>query len=119
MLLVLYKGEEVSFNMTFIESPKSSDDDATKLMVIETSQKDGQYRKAATVDTPETATSSNLSSVGSPERRAKRGSAELFNDQGPVKRSIGSLLSLKAADYKLDDRVIQWPQISRLSVSEC
>ena len=89
--------------MTFIDSPNSSDDDATKSMVMETPKKDGQYRKAATKDTPETATSSNLSSVGSPERGAKHGSAELFNDQGSAKRSVGSLSSLKAADLKLDD----------------
>ena len=89
--------------MTFIESPNSSDNDATRSMLMETPKKDGKYRKAATEDTPETATSSNLSSVGSPERGAKRGSADLFNNQGSAKRLVGLLSSLKAGDLKLDD----------------
>lgn len=87
--------------MTFVFPPDSEEDIRPRTPPC--SKKVGTYRDSNAFETPDTAVSSKVSSLGTLSVGSKRGTDELSAGHGVAKRSNLSVSSLKATRLKLDD----------------
>ena len=73
-----------------LQPPSESEDESMNLTSPSSSSKSKSQRKTPFPNTPDTAVSSKMSSLGSPSLGSKRGTPDDFDSRTSAKRSIGS-----------------------------